>query len=115
MLPAQHRLQKDQDFQQVYKGGKSVSTALFRIIFTENQQKNSRFGVVIANKTLKQATDRNNKKRKLKAALAKMAGQVTTGYDIVLVAKPNIASAEYPDIVEQVVNGLIKAKLLRKE
>lgn len=100
MLPLLHRLRSKVDFQQVYTGGKTLNTAFFRIKTRANGLTHSRFGVVVPNKLMKKAVDRNRTKRRIRAALVSVCGEVVPGFDIVLMAQSAVKEASVDEIGE---------------
>lgn len=115
MLAVAYRLRKKADFQKVYRGGKALNTAFFRIHTMQNGKEASRFGIVIANKHMKGAVARNRKKRQVRSVLSEIASQVIGGYDIVVSAKPELRDAEYEDILKDVQRGFAKIRFLKDE
>ncbi len=110
MLPAAHRLRKSSDFQKVYKGGKTLKTALFRIKTVKNGQAETRVGVVVPNKVLKSAVARNRKKRQIRTALKELIPNLIPGYDIVALAGPEITEADYAAILKDLHAGFVKIR-----
>ena len=98
MLSAQYRLRNKRDFDRVYKGGKTIRTALFRISTAPNQLPDSRFGIVVSNAVVKKAVARNRKKRQIREGVASIVREVTSGYDIIIAAQPSCAQSSYAEI-----------------
>lgn len=112
MLPSAHRLRNNEDFDRVYRDGKSLRTALFRIIKTQGKAEETRFGIVISNKTMRQAVKRNQKRRQAREALSRIVKRVEPGHDVVLVGQHKLADASFAEIAQDITNGLAKAGLL---
>lgn len=117
MLPATHRLRQFRDFQRVYRSGRSVACGVIRLSWmpapnAANSAGHSRFGVVVPNKLIKKATDRNTKKRQIRAALRTVLGQVAAGHDIVVSGQAGLPQADYARIAEDLTAALVKARLL---
>ncbi|MFH1426899.1 MAG: ribonuclease P protein component [Candidatus Kerfeldbacteria bacterium] len=108
MLPAAHRLRRKEDYDRVYKGGKTLHTALFRIKTAPNKGEETRFGIVIPNKAIKRAFARNRKKRQVRSALGELLPGIKKGEDVVLIAQPQLDAASYADILADLREGLQK-------
>lgn len=115
MLAGANRLRRKKDFQKVYKGGKTLRTTFFRIKTVENHTKHSRYGIVIANKVIKKAVDRNRKKRQVRAVLGELIDTITKGYDIVVLAQSNIAEASHEEIQKDLKKSFQKIGFLPKQ
>ena len=109
MLPAPHRLRQFRDFQRVYRGGKASVGPILRISCVQNGTNVSRFGIVVPNKLLKKATERNTKKRQIRAALQSFLANIRPGYDIVVSGQPGLVQAEYAHIATELTNLCKKA------
>ena len=125
MLKKENRLQKEKDFQRVFKGSRPIyaENLVFRVVKQyavssmqlagnaanrKPQTANfSRFGFVISNKISKLATRRNALKRQLRAIIENEMTDIKTGYDIIIMVKSDF---NYPykqeEIREQVEKGL---------
>lgn len=113
MLPALHRLQKDSDIKRVYRQGKTLNTPVLRIQTVANNLPQTRFSVVIPNKVLKLATDRSQKKRKVRAALAELLEEVIPGYDIVVAGRNGIQDADFEQLRRELHEGFTKIGFLK--
>lgn len=107
MLPAPHRLRQFRDFQRVYRGAKAVNGPLLRIYCAQNGTNVSRFGIVIPNKLIKKATERNKKKRQIRAAIQGILANIRPGYDVVVSGQAGLVGAEFTEIGAE-LSGLFK-------
>lgn len=114
MLSAEYRLTKKKDFQRIYKGGKTLNTALFRIKTHPNTGQNPRIGIIVSNKAVKKATKRNVVKRKIRAAIRELLPRFDAKYDIITIAQPDVASATYADILEDFTAAFTKIGFIQK-
>lgn len=112
MLSSGYRLRRHKDFENVYKGGKTLNTALFRIKTAPNRLQHPRFGVVVPNKAVKGAVARNKKKRQVRSAVHSMLPHVTGEYDIILLGQAALAEATFEQIEQDIRRGLQKINLL---
>ena len=108
MLPRQNRLTKERDFNQTFRLGKSCFAKLLGIKAKKNNLANSRFGIVVANKVTKKATQRNKVKRQLREVIHGELKRVRPGYDFLIIALPAINDQSYEKIEKEVKNCLTK-------
>lgn len=106
MLPAAHRLRRRVDFDNVYRRGRAVHSVLFKIIYRPNTVGTVRFGIVISNKTIKKATERNRVKRQIRAGLSALAPKILGGWDIVVVCRPQIKGVLFANICCELATAL---------
>ena len=121
MLPQTQRIQKNKDFERVFKKGKSVFTKnlSIRILLdrfnAEDGQAHVRFGFIISNKVNKLAVRRNAVKRQLRKICQSLIVEIGQSCDIVIMVKQDFP---YPydqkEIEEQVKEGLEKAAIIKK-
>lgn len=114
MLPRQHRLTKEKDFNKTFKSGKSCFGKVLGIKSFKNSLEHSRFGFVVSNKVAKKATVRNKVKRQLRDIVHKELKNVKAGYDFLIIALPSIIKTDYPVIEKEVKNCLKKLNVLEK-
>ena len=84
MLAKKYRLAKDKDFKRMYKRAPKIKGAFLSIRYTTNQKSQTRFGVVVSNKTEARAVKRNVIKRKLRQALGGYLDRVKQGHDVII-------------------------------
>ena len=116
MLPQTQRIQKNKDFEKVFKKGKSVFTKNLSFRFLPNNnadQLSVRFGFIISNKVNKLAVRRNAIKRQLRQICQVLIPEIKQSCDIVIMVKQDFP---YPydqkEIEQQVREGLMKARVL---
>jgi ribonuclease P protein component len=119
MLPQAHRLLHNQDFQTVYQKGKRRHTDHLTLIALchqsdaelflsgnfsadpANTPRPTRIGIVTSKKVSKSAVQRNLIKRRIRAVIQNLLGQMSSGWDIVIVAKPAAQQCKYGDFLQQ--------------
>lgn len=106
------RLKANSDFQRVRREGRSWSHPLIVLIACANGLAESRFGIA-ASKTVGGAVKRNRAKRRLRAALQRTVDTLSIGWDVVLVARPGLPSAEWLEVVEALSQLLERARILK--
>ncbi len=101
------RLRKTRDFSSVYKYGVSVVTKNIVMYYKKNNSKSNRIGVSVSKKVGK-AVIRNKVKRLIKESFRKKdLTNLSSGYDIVFVARVRIKFADMK-IVDRDITNLIK-------
>lgn len=113
MLSRQYRLQKDKDFELVFKEGKIFSSKFLFLKLRKNNLKDSRFGFILSKKISKKSTVRNKIKRKLREIIRKDLDKIRAGFDVVIVVKPEIISKNYRDMSIEIEKLLGKAGLYK--
>lgn len=112
MLPKEHRLQKEADFKNVFRCNGSVSGAGLGLRVARNNSAVTRFGFVVSNKTAGSAADRNLIKRRMREAVQKLLQNIQPGYDIVIIAQPEIRGKKFAEIFEAIKGLLAQVSLL---
>jgi ribonuclease P protein component len=112
MLSKKYRLQKDKDFDLVFKKGKNLGSEFLFLKLRKNDLEISRFGFILSKKISKNATVRNKIKRRLREIIRKELGSIKSGFDIVIVVKPRIVGKDYLEIRVGVEELLRKAGLV---
>ncbi|EKE15625.1 MAG: hypothetical protein ACD_11C00116G0012 [uncultured bacterium] len=87
MLPKKNRLQKKEDFQNVYLKGKFFSLDNIIIKFAKNSQPESRIGFAVGKNYSKLAVQRNKIRRALSSLLYPRINELTPGFDIIFMIK----------------------------
>jgi ribonuclease P protein component len=97
MLPRAHRLTKRGDYARVRHHGRSRAHPLLILVVAPNGGETTRVGLVVG-KRIGTAVVRNRVKRLLREAARARLRCLPPGYDIVLIARPEAASAGLGDI-----------------
>lgn len=108
MLPKINCLRLEKHFQNVFSSGKTIESRFFKVKFSENQKKHTRFGFVIGAKFSKKATQRNLVKRRLRAVAKSFLKNIKPGLDIVIWPKAGVKGAKYQELAENLKNLLNK-------
>lgn len=114
MLSKQNRLQKNREFQRVFKNSRPVSLNNLSIRIAKNFTKAQyiRFGFVVSNKIDKRATRRNTVKRQLREIAASLLSKLKPGYDIVVVLQRDFSFPyKQEEIREQFMDGLKRSSI----
>ena len=95
----------------VRRTGKSFAHPLVVLVALPNNQEQIRFAVS-AGRRVGNAVQRNRAKRLLREAARDFLPQVSTGWDVVLVARPPLPEAEFQDVKAAVGLLFNRANLL---
>jgi len=106
-----YSLQKNRDFQLVYKKGKSSGSKYLVVIVLNNNRKYNRIGIS-ASKKVGHAVLRNRTRRRLKEAYRLLEHQTACGYDIVVLPRAGSAEADYAALASQLKYLLRKQGVL---
>ena len=105
------RLTRSEDFKRVRRDGKSYAHPLVVLIVQNNDQPRVRVGVA-AGKAVGTAVYRNRTKRLLREAMRTFIPNIASGSDLILIARPALASASLADTRSALLNLLQRAKIL---
>ena len=104
-LPRKSRLSDKNDFEMVFKQGKTVKSSFFFIKFLKNSFNYPRIAISLPIKISKKATQRNIIKRKISAAASDLIDDYKNkSLDLIIVATPTIlgkSSEEIKSVLEK--------------
>lgn len=115
MLNAINRLTKKQEIQFVFKKGRWQDAPFLTIKFLAVQGPASRFCFLVSNKVSKLATTRNLIKRRLRHMIRELLPQIKGGYDVVVVAKPEIVKMSYQIMKQMLEQVMRRAGLMNND
>ena len=87
-------LKKNSDFRRLYKKGKSVVNPYMVVYCRRNKEENNRLGYTVSTK-LGHAVVRNRVRRRLREIYRLNAPKLSSGYDIVVVARTRCVGGDY--------------------
>ena len=114
MLPRRYRITKSADFERVHKDGRCWSTRILVLCKHPNGLPHSRFGFSVS-KRIGKAVVRNRVKRRLREAVRSLYDLVAPGWDVVLIARAGIATADWAEVVQAITELLRMARLFDME
>jgi len=112
MLAKENRLVKTKDFEDVFKRGKFFAEDFINLKVANNNLDISRFGFIVGLKVSKKAVRRNRVKRQIREIIRLRLDKIKKGFDVIIMAKPEIVGRSYKEIERVVDNILIKSKLI---
>jgi ribonuclease P protein component len=105
----EQRLRRERDFAAVYQRGRSWSNQLLAVRTLPSAQPHSRFGFAVG-KRVGGAVVRNRVKRRLRALVRGL--DLAAGWDVVIIARPDAASADFDRLRKALVSLFGRAGLL---
>jgi ribonuclease P protein component len=105
--PRGARLVRKADFDAVYRHGKRRASSHFTVFLKANDLPESRFGFSIK-RALGGAVVRNRIRRRIREAVRLHREEISAGWDFVIHPKPNVASAAFA-VLENDLLRLLKA------
>ena len=99
-FPKRYRLITANDYRQVFKNPKRVSTPELLFLFSKNNLLFSRLGLAIAKKQLPLAVDRNRVKRLIRESFREQHFQLSS-VDIVVMARKNLLNMDNTHVRQQ--------------
>ena len=113
MLPKENRLSNKIDFEKVKRmGNKASGKSLMILTLSRGDDKVSRFGIVVSKHVSKRAVDRNRVKRLLRESIMSVISKVSSGYDVVIIARQNIMSLDFSEVNNDLNNVFQKARII---
>ncbi|MBS4177604.1 ribonuclease P protein component [Lederbergia citrea] len=108
------RIKKNDDFQAVFKKGRSVANRQFVIyILKKDKQENFRIGLSVSKK-IGNAVKRNQIKRYIRQAFHELEDQVKNGNDYVIIARKPAAEMDYHTVKKSLEHVLKLGKILKR-
>jgi ribonuclease P protein component len=90
--------------------GKRLSVDGLSLFYTTNTSGNFKVGISVSKK-LANAVKRNRLKRQIRACVMQVLKDRTAGYDLVFVARRELATAGYEQILKAVQTALLRSAL----
>lgn len=113
MIKKQNKLNKDKDINEVFKNKKKCYNKYIGVLIRENELKIQRFVVIVSNKTIKRAVDRNKIKRQIKSIVSKHQNKFNLRVDMVLLVKKEIENKNISEIEKDILFCFKKLKLIK--
>ena len=108
------RLTRSTEFKRVRRLGKSYAHPLLILLTLPNNLDHPRVGIA-ASKSVGGAVQRNRAKRLLKAAITPLLPKITTGYDLVLLARKPILTLKSQMVQAALIESLKRAGILQHD
>jgi ribonuclease P protein component len=113
MLKKKNRLRKRKEIKRVFREGKGFKEKFLVLKRVENNLRESRFCIIVPQDVSKKPTVRNRIKRRMREAIGQILKEIEKGYDVVLIALPEILGKDFFSINEATKKIFKKADLLK--
>ncbi|RKQ83908.1 ribonuclease P protein component [Brockia lithotrophica] len=113
-LSRKDRLRKNEDFERVITGGKSVADPRL-VVYYERRDDGGRAVGVSVGRRLGDAVLRNHYKRKLREILRRALPHIRPGYNLVVLVRRGGIGAEFSELEASLVRLLKRANLWRED
>ena len=110
-MKRKHRITRANDFKRVRQNGKTYAHPLVVILVSKEPGDEKRIGIIVG-KSVGNAVMRNLVKRRIRSIADEFIQQLNRNAEILIIAKPPIASAEFSQIRQVLFDGMRKAELL---
>jgi ribonuclease P protein component len=108
------RLKRATDFKRVRREGKSYAHPFVVLLVLPNELEQFRIGVT-ASRSVGGAVERNRAKRLLRAGIAPLLPEISTGFDLVLLARKPILKIKSHQVTAALAQNLKKADLIKDD
>lgn len=105
------RLTRSTDFKRVRRTGKSYAHPFVVLVVQASEAPRVRVGVT-AGRSVGGAVQRNKAKRLLREAIRPLLPQLVSGWDLILIARPALASSSLQEIRHALAGLLRRAQIL---
>ncbi len=105
-------LRRKDDFQSIYKKGKSVGDRYIVVFYRKNRLSYNRIAF-LASKKVGNSVERNRARRLMKENYRFLKQQIVEGYDLIFIARKTINGVKSYDTEKSMKNALRRAKLLK--
>ncbi len=110
----ERRIKKNQDFQEVFKKGKSFANRQFVIyVLKKKEQTNFRLGLSVSKK-IGNAVTRNRVKRYVRQSFLELEDRIMKGNDYIIVARKPTSEMDFHESKASLIHVLKRAGVLRK-
>lgn len=107
-------IKENRIFMYLYKKGSTVVCRDIVLYYKKNNKNINRFGITVSKKT-GNAVMRNRAKRLIRESYRLSENLLSTGYDIVIVARKRILSEKANDVIKSFTKAATKAGIINNE
>jgi ribonuclease P protein component len=109
-VPAFPTLRRKADFEALARDGRARSTSLLVLRALRTDGTTTRIGFSTP-RSLGGAVERNRVRRRLRELTRERYGQLETGWDLLVIARPGAAQATYAELREALANVLRRSEI----
>lgn len=110
-MQRRYRLTRSEDFKRVRRNGTSYVHPLVVLVACRNDVAGVHVGVA-AGRTVGTAVKRNRAKRLMRAAMQSLLSSITPGWDLILIARPALISADMFEVREALLTLLRRSEVI---
>lgn len=109
------RIKKNEEFQQVFKKGKSVANRQF-VVYTYQKKEQSQFRIGLSvSKKVGNAVTRNRIKRYIRQAFLEMKEELRNDMDYIIIARQEAATLDFHESKKSLQHVLRLARVIKKK
>lgn len=113
-MQRQNRLMKKEDFNKVYRYGKSIANRQFVLYYLlKHQQEDFRLGISVSKK-VGNAVVRNRLRRLVKEAVRQHGSEIVGEYDFIVIVRKPAVGLDFSTLQQSILHVLRKAALINK-
>jgi ribonuclease P protein component len=113
-MKKEFRIKKNEEFQEVFKKGKSVANRQFVVYFSRRSDRaNFRYGLSVSKKVGNSVT-RNQIKRYLRQTLLELSDQLHKDVELIIIARKPAATMSFAEVKSSMIHVLRLAKVVEK-
>ena len=95
-----YSLKRHKEFRYTYRVGHSMSMPLLTLVFAKSRNETVRIGFSVS-KRVGNSVQRNRAKRRMRACITPMVDRLKGGCNLILIAKPEVLDAPFPELQRQ--------------
>jgi ribonuclease P protein component len=113
MLKKAYRINKNWEFQNIYRKGQGFSSQFFNINLIPNKFDFNRFGIVVSKKVARKAVDRNHLKRQVRDIVNELNKKSDSHYDAIVSVKPQSLDTDFNKLKNTLEDLFRKANIIK--
>jgi ribonuclease P protein component len=114
-MKKEYRIKKNQEFQAVFKNGKSFANRQF-VVYALDKPDQSHFRIGLSvGKKIGNAVTRNRVKRLIRQVIFEFSNDLDQKKDYIIIARMPAADMSYEEVKKSLAHALRKAKVLKKQ
>ena len=106
-------LKKNQDFQTVYRGGKSYANKYLVMYVMDSGREDTRIGIS-ASKKVGNSVARNRAARLMRESCRQIRDTFNTGYDIIFIARNTINGRKCQEVLKSMKSAARRSGIIKK-
>ncbi|WAA12296.1 ribonuclease P protein component [Fervidibacillus halotolerans] len=104
-MKKKYRIKKNEEFQRIFKKGKSAANRQFIIYRLENERDHFRIGLSVSKK-IGNAVVRNRIKRYIRQVFHELEQEIRPSYDLIIIARKPAKDMDYHEVKQSLIHVL---------